>query len=338
MSFKLAIPTNSLILVTGANGHIGSHVADQLLAENYRVRAPVRSLEKSAFLQKRFDSKYGAGKFELVVVEDVSKENAYDEVIKGVSGVIHCANPLIGSVEYDEVVTPAVDAVRNILQSALKTPSVKRVVITSSIIASTWFYPTEGRHIDKNTWNDYSVKLASELPKDDPTKAFHLYGASKTLGEKEAWKFVQENKPQFVLNTVLPSCNFGPVFDINIGGSTSSWVKDLFLGNLDNIKGVPPHSYVDVRDDAWIHVQALLNENIQDERLHAAFESFNWDGVLDVLRKQYPHHKFVDNFQSLQDTTVWDNKRTSQLFEQAGRKPIPQAQSIIDTIEGYKLL
>ncbi len=96
-------------------------------------------------------------------------------------------------------------------------------------------------------------------------------------------------------------------------------------------------SFVDVRDDAWIHVQALLNENIQNERLFAAFEPFNWDNVLDIFRKAFLHRKFVDNFHPVKDLTVWDNKKTLLLFEQAGRKTIPQAQSAIDTIESYKL-
>lgn len=34
-----------------------------------------------------------------------------------------------------------------------------------------------------------------------------IYSASKTEAERAAWKWVEENKPNFVLNTVQPNFN-----------------------------------------------------------------------------------------------------------------------------------
>ena len=59
MSPQYAIPPDSLILVTGANSLIGSHVADQLLLAGYRVRGTARSMSKAAWLKELFDGKYG---------------------------------------------------------------------------------------------------------------------------------------------------------------------------------------------------------------------------------------------------------------------------------------
>lgn len=64
------------VLVSGANGYIGSHVANELLSAKYRVRGTVRSTSKQAWLQRLFDEKYGEGQFELVQVEDASKPGA----------------------------------------------------------------------------------------------------------------------------------------------------------------------------------------------------------------------------------------------------------------------
>lgn len=41
-----AIPKDSLVLVTGINGYLGSHVADQFLEAGYRVRGTTRDLKK----------------------------------------------------------------------------------------------------------------------------------------------------------------------------------------------------------------------------------------------------------------------------------------------------
>lgn len=46
-STELAIPKNALVVVTGANGFIASHVVDQLLLAGYRVRGTVRNTEKA---------------------------------------------------------------------------------------------------------------------------------------------------------------------------------------------------------------------------------------------------------------------------------------------------
>jgi len=77
------VEKGSLVLVTGANGFIGSHVVDQLLGQGIKVRGTVRSQEKGKWAQDYFDEKYGKGKLELVIVSDFSKPGAYNEAVKG---------------------------------------------------------------------------------------------------------------------------------------------------------------------------------------------------------------------------------------------------------------
>lgn len=78
-----AVPKGSTVLVTGANGLLGSHVADQFLEHGYKVRGTVRDTGKNAWLQALFDKKYGEGRFELFTVADLSAEGAFDEAVKG---------------------------------------------------------------------------------------------------------------------------------------------------------------------------------------------------------------------------------------------------------------
>lgn len=77
------IPPGSTVLVTGANGYIGSHVADQLIQAGYLVRGTSRDATKTAWMSELFDTKYGKDKFEAVVVKDMAESGAYDEACKG---------------------------------------------------------------------------------------------------------------------------------------------------------------------------------------------------------------------------------------------------------------
>ena len=84
-----ALASGSLVLVTGVNGFIGSHVANQLLLAGFRVRGTTRDPPKSTWLSTLFDDKYGKGKFEMVQVTDIGQEGAFDQVLKG-TVVIRC--------------------------------------------------------------------------------------------------------------------------------------------------------------------------------------------------------------------------------------------------------
>lgn len=78
-----AVAPGSTVLVTGANGFVGAHVADQLLHRGYKVRGTVRDAVKHQWLAKLFSQKYGAGNFELVTVKDMREPGAFDDAVSG---------------------------------------------------------------------------------------------------------------------------------------------------------------------------------------------------------------------------------------------------------------
>jgi uncharacterized protein YbjT (DUF2867 family) len=88
------LPASSLVLVTGANGLIASHAADQLLAAGYRVRGAVRSLSRSAYLEPLYAARHGPGRFALVAVPDVTVPGAWDDAVRGVAGIAHVVGGL----------------------------------------------------------------------------------------------------------------------------------------------------------------------------------------------------------------------------------------------------
>ena len=87
----VAISSPAKVLVTGANGYLATWVVKKYLEAGYSVRGTVRSLSKSTFLNDKF-AHYG-DRFELVVVDDITKDGAFDEAVKGVDAIAHTASP-----------------------------------------------------------------------------------------------------------------------------------------------------------------------------------------------------------------------------------------------------
>lgn len=72
------VPPGSLILVTGVNGFIASHVTDQLIQAGYRVRGTTRDTSKTEWMKEMFGDA-----LEVVVVKDMAADGAFDEACKG---------------------------------------------------------------------------------------------------------------------------------------------------------------------------------------------------------------------------------------------------------------
>ena len=65
------------------------------------------------------------------------EEGAFDSVVEGCHGVFHTASPFYHDVKdpQAELIDPALKGTLNVLQSCAKSPSLKRLVLTSSIAA-----------------------------------------------------------------------------------------------------------------------------------------------------------------------------------------------------------
>lgn len=98
-----AILKDSIVLVTGINGYLGSHIADQLLKAGYRVRGTTRDASKVKNLVDLWEQQYGKNRVEVAVVPNMADEGAFDEAVKGVSGIAHVASNMSFSPNPNEV-------------------------------------------------------------------------------------------------------------------------------------------------------------------------------------------------------------------------------------------
>jgi nucleoside-diphosphate-sugar epimerase len=248
------IPKGDIILVTGVTGYIGSHVADQALAAGYKVRGAVRNSVKAQWLQELFDKKYGHGKFESIVLKDILDEDALAVAVRGVAGIAHIANDSNLSSSPQPYIPNAINGALSVLRNAAKEPKIKSVVLTSSSMAAAGSKPNVDFDITLDSYNEDAIKLAWDDTFEDPAKAFIVYAAAKAESEKAAWKWIEENKPGFVFNTVLPAANFGPALSPEHQGlpSTGGWPKMVFDGSFDDIMGVPPRKFQHPRSTTFL--------------------------------------------------------------------------------------
>lgn len=81
--------------------------------------------------------------------------------------------------------------------------------------------------------------------------------------------------------------------------------------------------YGDVRDTARVHVAALLDPAVQNQRLFSMAKEFNWTDIIETLRQIHP------NNQKIPDPPANEGRDLSD-FSQASRK----AQELLGSFFG----
>lgn len=94
-----------------------------------------------------------------------------------------------------------------------------------------------------------------------------------------------------------------------------------------------------VKDVAVLHVAAILDEDIKEERIQAWGGPFNWNDILAIMRRHYPTHKVVDDFpKPVGISTTADDKVPLKLLkkwaQQDGWKSLEDA--IRETISSFQ--
>lgn len=282
-------PASTLILVTGASGYIGANVIQEALDLGYSVRGTARSQEKADGTKKVFKDHPN---YSTAIVPDFKEaSDAIDEAVKGVDAVILVASDTSFGDDPKTVVDGVVKGTLNFLRAAAKEPSVKRFVLTSSSTAAVTPMPDTEIMVTTESWNDEAIDHAWNKPGQGfgPNPyPFMVYAASKAAGEREFWKFIKEEKPSFVANTVLPNLNVGRI--LGAPGATGRAMVEVFKNASRS--SFPPQWYVDVIDDARIHlVAAVLDGTIENERIFAFAEPFNWNMAFAAVKKVRPDTK-----------------------------------------------
>ncbi|KAH9838563.1 uncharacterized protein C8Q71DRAFT_704621 [Rhodofomes roseus] len=339
--------TSGKALVTGANGFVAMWLVRKLLERGFSVRGTVRSESKIAPVKQAFA---GFGdKLEFAIVEDIAKEGAFDEAVKGVDLIQHTASPVhLFSVEPDEQIIPAVNGTVGILKSALTYgTSVKRIVYTSTCGAIRE-NPTTPRLFSEADWND--AALADVRARGREADQLAKYQASKVLAERAAWEFVDKNKESIGWDLVVcnPPWILGPTLQpVSKPDDLNESMKIWYYAIINGIdaSGNPQKkefythfgmTWIDVRDVAEALTVAAEKERTAGERIIISTSPWKGQDFLNAARKFYTNVPVGDESYDPATATHLVTFDTSKADRLLGLKYFTIEESTRDIIEQGK--
>lgn len=237
------------VLVTGATGYVAGWLVKRLLEEGFTVHAPVREPDDEAKIAHLVDLAADAPGQIIFFKADLLDDGSYAEAMAGCEVAFHTASPFTSKINdpQRDLVDPALIGTRNVLITATGTPSVTRVVVTSSCAA------IYGDNVD--VVKAPNQKLTEEQWNETSSLDHQPYFYSKTVAERAAWE-IADAQDQWRLVTINPSLVLGPGVAAAHTSESFSVMKQLADGTMK--AGAPPLEIgmVDVRDVAEAHMRA----------------------------------------------------------------------------------
>ncbi|KAF2466761.1 NAD(P)-binding protein [Lindgomyces ingoldianus] len=285
--------SKGLILISGVNGYIAARTAKHFLDSGYSVRGTVRKLASAQPLLEDALKDYAeAGKFEVVEVPDITVSGAFDEAVKGVTGIAHMASPVsFFFKDPDPILHAAINGTRTMLDSALKAGSQLKTVVIISSIAAVKNQSQPPYTFTEKDWNDFAEAECERLGKETPGPI--IYSASKVGAEKMFWKFRDEEKPGFTMTAINPVFVIGPpLLPPKTESAVSETIRSIwtvFSGGPLPV-GVPGLTQtVDVRDVAALMLYPIEHpESTNGERYIASSAVGGAQAMADILREVFP--------------------------------------------------
>ncbi len=170
--------SNRRVLITGATGFVGSHLAERLVAEGACVRLLVRDPRKLLpALRDRVD----------VVRGDLLQPECFAAATRGCDLVFHVA-AWLGQPNRREVAYAINVTATQQLAEAARSAGVRRLISTSSVAV-------------------YGPVLAGVVDETWPHSAVYLYSETKSLGERAAFATMTD---RFAITIIRPAEVYGP--------------------------------------------------------------------------------------------------------------------------------
>lgn len=210
-----------LVLVTGANGHLGNNLVRLLLSKDYQVRAAVRNIKN----KKPFE-----GLDCEVVQADITDKNSMTRALQDVETfyAVGAVFKLWAKDPKKEIYDVNMDGCKNMIEAAAEA-GVKRIIYVSSIAALDY---TKGIPISENSGYNPDRR--------------DMYYNSKNDGEKLAFELAKKYDIELV--AVLPSAMIGGIIADRL--SSSNEILKAILKNKLPIETKITLNWIDVNDVA----------------------------------------------------------------------------------------
>ncbi|KAI0885400.1 putative cinnamoyl-CoA reductase [Annulohypoxylon maeteangense] len=281
------------ILITGTNGLVGFRILTTALEAGHNVRFAVRSEDKARIVSSNpAVQKLAPGdRLSAVVIPDFTIQGAFDSALEGVTHIIHTGSPvpMPWYDPYKDIFEPTRKMCSNILSSALKTPGIKSVVITSSIVGNLGSVPPA--HV---------VSAATRLPLPDPIPqtfkdGYEAYIIGKIVQLHDTDTFVREKKPPFGVANIVPGYVYGRnelALTVEAMGQSNSSNNAIIQGVTGGEMAFPVHmGFVHIDDIAEIHLRAAFLDREPNSDVSKDFgvaRKVDYDTVWGYVEKAFP--------------------------------------------------
>lgn len=170
-----------------------------------------------------------------------------------------------------------------LLQSALQSASVQRVVITSSIVANL--------SEDANGPTLASTRITPPNPLPETfNNVMEAYVIAKMVELQESDAFAKKNNPHFTISHVVPGYVFGRnelALDATMMQTQNSSNNFLMVGLLGGELPFPIHgAFAHIDDVAEVHLRVALEEG--PGRDVGVATKVNYDSTFDAVESKYP--------------------------------------------------
>ncbi|GAX19195.1 hypothetical protein FisN_4Lh218 [Fistulifera solaris] len=241
------------VVVTGVDGYLAGVLVQQLLSHGFVVHGthiqPLASNLNYLTSLPHAEHKLKLYRANLLDI------GSFDEAFHGCEVAFHTASPFLLQHGLDverQLVQPAVEGTRNVLQTCNRTPTLRRVVLTSSVgaifadAADCAISP-----VDETTWNRTS------------TLTHQPYFYSKTLAEQEAW-ILAGSQTQWTLVVMNPAMILGPGLRYFPNSESFKTIYKCGSGHWLTWFGSPTFAMpaVDIRDVVTAHIIAGLDKAV----------------------------------------------------------------------------
>ena len=259
------------VLVTGASGYIALHCIGELLREGYRVKGSLRDLNRKDEVKKSLDAEFDTSKLQFCKL-NLLEDEGWEDAASDCDYLLHIASPCFIKEPKNEkqLIEPALEGTLRALKAAQKS-KIKKVVLTSSMGAIA--YGHNKSICDHTDWTDISKDIGA-------------YIKSKTIAEKAAWDFIDNQSDRsFVMTTIHPGMVFGPLLSNDIEGISASLITKMISGKFPALPDIY-FTVVDVRDIAKLHIKSLKNKESDHKRIIATSqEGIRFLEISKTLRK-----------------------------------------------------
>ena len=267
------------VLVTGGSGFVAAHVIEQLLARGQTVRATVRQRANEAKMRPlmRMQQQY-PGRLTLFEA-DLLRPGSFVTAMQGCAVVHHVASPFLLPEKIKDgrtqMLEPALQGTRNVLDSVNRNASVTKVVMTSTVGAIFGDY-ADVLQMKEQTLSEEYFNTSSTLDNNP-------YHYAKVEAEKEAWR-MSRAQTRWKLVTINPGMILGPAHSAASDSGSLFLLDEMLKGYF--FYGMPDLALttVDVREVASAHLRAADSPAATGRYILAADSMMSFVDISRILR------------------------------------------------------